>query len=416
MRTFFTVFLGGLAGVAAIFLLRLGGFGSAIDEVLFHWLGRNNLSTVVSSDGSQLFGLVLAFVIAWVALDIPKAGQRWLIAGLTILLLATGSLVLSMHGVIFSPLAPMLGTFVGFVCTSALARIGPGAHRRRVDSIFGSSVSRKTLSALHNGPAGLVKTPRKTSASVVTLVATNHPSLMEAMPAEDFTAMNRMYFSMAADYLCEAGAFIETSSASGLRAVFGVPIASEDPAPKACRSALELIRRLERLNLEADSRFHHLLEFHAGIATGEVLCGDYGTPRAQAYAVAGTPMAASSRLAAAGAVYGSRLIACMETHKLAQDLIEVRPIDLLQDSEGKDSEIYEVLCAKGGLSSERQRSRDHFWNGVNHTRARRWDDAIAEFSKARIKGIPDPALDFYLRRIENQRNARSAPELLLPLA
>jgi hypothetical protein len=106
----------------------------------------------------------------------------------------------------------------------------------------------------------------------------------------------------------------------------------------------------------------------------------------------------------------------METHRQAMESIEVRPMDLTQDASGKDSEIYEILCAKGGLSPERQRSRDHFWNGVNHTRARRWDDAVAEFTKARIQGIPDPALDFYLRRIESLRNSRPATNLLLPLS
>lgn len=416
MRTFFTVFLGGLAGVIAIFLLRTAEFGTALDEVIFHWLGRNNMSTVVSSDGSQLFGLVLSFAIAWVALDIPQAGRRWLIGGLTMLLLATGSLVLAMHGVIFSPVAPMLATLVAFVCTSTLARIGPGAHRRRVDSLFGLSVNRKTLRVLHNGSASIVNTPRKCRVSVITLLATNHPSLMDAMPPEDFTAMNKMYLSMAADYLCEAGAFLESSNATGLRAIFGSPLPCEDAPQRACRAAEELMRRLERLNLEADSRFHHLLEFHAGVATGEVVCGDFGAPRALGYAVAGAPLATGSRLAAAGAVYGTRILLCMETHKEARESVEVRPIDLLQDSDGKDSEIYELLCQAGGLSPERQRSRDHFWNGVNHTRARRWDDAVAEFSKARIKGIPDAALDFYLRRIENLRNARAGSEMLLPLA
>jgi hypothetical protein len=65
--------------------------------------------------------------------------------------------------------------------------------------------------------------------------------------------------------------------------------------------------------------------------------------------------------------------------------------------------MYEILTPKNGLSPERERSRDHFWTGVLHYRERQWDKAVEEFTKARISGIHDEALDFYLRRIEQAR-------------
>jgi hypothetical protein len=70
-------------------------------------------------------------------------------------------------------------------------------------------------------------------------------------------------------------------------------------------------------------------------------------------------------------------------------------------------EIYEILAPKHALSPERERSRDHFWTGVLHYRERQWDKAVDEFTKARITGIPDAALDFYLRRIEQARRPAS---------
>ena len=66
-------------------------------------------------------------------------------------------------------------------------------------------------------------------------------------------------------------------------------------------------------------------------------------------------------------------------------------------------ELYEILAPKHGLSPERERSRNHYWTGVLHYRERQWDKAIEEFSKARITGIPDQVLDYYIRRVERSR-------------
>ncbi len=66
-------------------------------------------------------------------------------------------------------------------------------------------------------------------------------------------------------------------------------------------------------------------------------------------------------------------------------------------------ELYEILAPKHSLSPERERSRDHFWRGVIYVRDKKWEKAIEEFSKARITGIPDPALDYYIQRVERSR-------------
>jgi hypothetical protein len=86
--------------------------------------------------------------------------------------------------------------------------------------------------------------------------------------------------------------------------------------------------------------------------------------------------------------------------------VEVRPIEIIKvAARRKRVEIYEILAPKHALSPERERSRDHFWTGVLHFREKQWDKAVAEFMKARITGIPDEALDFYLRRVEQSRRS-----------
>ena len=70
-------------------------------------------------------------------------------------------------------------------------------------------------------------------------------------------------------------------------------------------------------------------------------------------------------------------------------------------------ELYELLAPKHGLSPERERSRDHFWRGVIYFREKQWDKAIEEFTKSRITGIPDTALDLYIQRVERSRRGEA---------
>ncbi len=405
MRTFLTVAVGGTLGALFLFALRLAGFFSVVDGLVFQNLNASAFPATVSPAGSFILGLLLSYLLAWIAADVPRASQRWLLGTLAMLLLGTGALVLGLYQIGFSPFAPILGAFGGLAATNFLTRIGPGAFRRRVDEVFGHSLSRRTLRSLYDGPASHLQSPSRQPAAVLALQISSHSTHQNSMSAESQADMNRAYLSLAAEHLAEAGAFLESCGGQSIRAVFGLPIARELPAAAACQAAVELVHRLERLNLEADSRWHHILDFHVGIACGELLAGVFGSPRGLPYVATGPALEEATRLCLAAPVYGCRILLGMDAYAEAADSFEVRPIDLLTLPGGKPQEIYELLCKKDQLSPERKRSRDHFWNGVTHTRARRYEEALAEFTRARIKGLPDGPLDYYLQRLENERHS-----------
>ena len=64
-------------------------------------------------------------------------------------------------------------------------------------------------------------------------------------------------------------------------------------------------------------------------------------------------------------------------------------------------EIYEPLWLATEAGPERVAQRDSFWSGIVLYREKRWAEAYAEFQKARgSETEDDPALEFYLRRLE----------------
>jgi hypothetical protein len=122
------------------------------------------------------------------------------------------------------------------------------------------------------------------------------------------------------------------------------------------------------------------------------------------FSVAGPAVEFARRLSAACSTYGCRILVGPETFEHTTEAFEARPIEVIKFvGERRRVELYEILAPKHGLSPERERSRDHFWRGVIYFREKSWDKAIEQFSKARITGIPDPALDFYIQRVERIR-------------
>src|SRR5262249_1346640 len=62
---------------------------------------------------------------------------------------------------------------------------------------------------------------------------------------------------------------------------------------------------------------------------------------------------------------------------------------------------YEPLWLTAEAGPERVAQRDSFWSGVVLYREKRWAEAYNEFQKARgSETEDDPALEFYLRRLE----------------
>ncbi|MFV0415068.1 MAG: adenylate/guanylate cyclase domain-containing protein, partial [Chthoniobacterales bacterium] len=311
---------------------------------------------------------------------------------------------LALYEIIFSPFSSAIGMILGFLSGSLLTRIGPGAQRRRLEGMFGRTLSLRSQKQLFDGLGSVSSKSRSVEVSIVTVHLGNSVELLRTLEPEDFTRMVQAYMNTASDHLVESGGFLDGGSGQTLRVIFGQPLEDEDHALRAGRSVLGLLQRLDSLNIESQSKWRHVLDLHIGVTTGKVIAGYFGNHRSRPFTVVGETVNLSQRLAAACAHYGTRTIIGPETYLATQDELEVRPIDIVRSPNTSDKELYEILGPVGSLTPEREKGRDRFWRGVIFTREKKWSEAIEEFTSARISGIPDPLLDYYLHRIEREKN------------
>jgi class 3 adenylate cyclase/predicted ATPase len=146
------------------------------------------------------------------------------------------------------------------------------------------------------GPPGLQQVAGTRLVSVMFVDLVGFTTASEQRDAEDTRDLLTRYFDLAREVVDRHGGTIEKFIGDAVMAVWGTPIAHEDDAERAVRSALELVSAVAGLDAE------HGLQARAGVLTGEAAVILGGTEQGM---VAGDMVNTASRLqsvAAPGAV------------------------------------------------------------------------------------------------------------------
>lgn len=404
MRHFKATLLIGFASALLVLLLTATGWiATTPNIVLRKALGFEGPQAALSVPQIVVFTLV-AFGIAWTTVDITRPARKTVIAAATVILLFTWTLTLSLYKGYFSPFPAMAAAILSFAIGVAYGQTGAGSRKKDIERFFASRISKGDFSKLLNSAASAEFPGEPMEGTVIVCEVKNQGELIELLAPRDYASMSNLYLQTASDYLVEIGGYLDECTGESLRVVFGVPLPDPHHAVKACRAALDLISRLDILNKECDATWQRRFDFRIGINSGEMIGAAFGGKRLANYSVAGPAVEFARRLCLACGTYGARILVGPDTFEQASETLEARPIEVLKGTgDRRRVELYEILSPKHGLSPERERSRDDFWRGVLYYREKKWDKAVEAFQQSRITGIPDAALDFYMRRVETAR-------------
>lgn len=399
-----TILIGTIAAAVVVLLFAAGWVSATPDPILRDTIYKLKGAVDMPRAAQLIIIVLLSYGLAWTTVDITRSVLKSVVAFGAIFLLITGSLVLALYNVFYSPFPGIFAILVSYGIGLIYGRSGSGTRKKVIERLFGQRVSRHVFHELVNSEVPMSFPGTLQEGSVIVCEVHNHKELIELLSPEEYAAMTNLYLQTASDYLVEGGGFLDECTGESLRVVFGAPLTDENHASRACRAALDLMVRLDNLNRECDATWQRRFDFRIGINSGEMVAAAYGGTRLASYSVAGPAVEFARRLCAASGTYGCRILIGPDTFEQATDTFEARPIEVLKAvGERRRVELYEILAPKHGLSPERERSRDHFWRGVIYFREKQWEKAIEEFSKSRITGIPDNALDYYIQRVEQSR-------------
>jgi len=411
--------VGALVSSAVLALHYLGMFGRLDNWLADVYRGVGFFpveTTTLESVGRVWFErsiiVVAALAAAWCVIDIPHIGNKLLVL-LSIIGVITGlSPTLALYGLLFAPFSGVIAALLSGVCGLIYAGTEHGMRKRVLQRVLGARVSADKFAALLNAKRPPRLEGGSRNATVLTCRAFNHSQLREKMEATDLLAMTNMFLRNTADFLMSRGAYLDESSPDCVRVFFGLLEESPDHVERACMTAMELRTRLANLNDECENRWFQRFELGVAISSGPLAVGVYGSASHYYLSGVGGETDYSRRLSRVNLRYGSDVAISSEAHKQINDIIEVRPLEMIYDpEENVMSEVYQLLCRKEDMSDEARARRDAYWQGVIHYRAGNFDEALKEFSRAEEPGRADPPLDFY-RELVKRRLTGDGPEPL----
>jgi len=399
------------------FLILL--FATATIVVLLHLVGafsgvgtvwQNLIHAASLHSGVPWLPLTLALLLVpsslWIGLGSSRR-EMMLLALAALLLLLGGSLVALLYNSYLNPVPGITALLLSVIAITLFRRTEAGSREPILRRLFGQRLRSEIFGQLVEGELSVDFPGEMHEASVLVCSVHNHVELMEVLKPADYVALMNLYLRTASDFLVDIGGYLDECSGESIRVIFGVPLPPSgvlNHAAKAARAAIDLVSRLEELNRECDNCWQQRLDFRMGVNSGPMIAAAYGGARLGRYSVSGPVVDFTRHLSAACAQYGCRILSGPLSYEMASETVEGRPIDLLQRAGSRRRvELYEFLAPRNSLSPERERSRDQFWKGVILFRERKWQEAIKVFASARIPGIPDRVLDYYLERVERAR-------------
>lgn len=210
-------------------------------------------------------------------------------------------------------------------------------------------------------------------------------SIAETMsPAQLVEHMSR-YFEAMTDVIRRGDGTIDKFIGDAIMAFWGAPTAHADHAARACEAAIRCQQALARLRSSSDAPSLARLRARIGIASGEVLVGNVGTPTRFNYTVMGDTVNLASRLEGLNKAYGTSVLVAEPTYRAAQSRVVARPVDWVQ-VKGKQVgvQVFELLCLAeeddGGALELAALSEQAF----AAYRARDFRGALAHFARVRL--------------------------------
>ena len=174
-----------------------------------------------------------------------------------------------------------------------------------------------------------------------------------------------------------------------------------DHALRACRTGLDMLRALQRLQESWQSRGVPHIDIGVGINSGPMLVGNMGSKRRKNYTIMGDSVNLASRLEGINRTFGTHVIISEGTYQQVKEHVVARELDLIR-VKGKTQpvKVYELLA----LAANAQQHADlvaRFERGLAAYRSGEWLPAIEVFQQLLVDYPQDGPGQVFIERCLN---------------
>ncbi len=381
--------------------------GVEINANIIYQMLNNQFITPLTPGSRFLFYLIAALIIGGLVVFFRPLGGI-LATGLAILLAFFGTFYALAQFHVWLPLvAPVLIIILTFSANYAYRFVIEERDKREIRRAFSHYLSPAVVDNLLKDPSKIKLGGEKKVCTVLFSDMAGFTTLSEQLDPEELVRILNRYLTEMTNIIFENEGMLDKYEGDAIMAVFGAPIDIGNHALKACKAALYMQRRLDKLRQEWTRRGWPALYQRIGVNTGEMLVGNMGSETRFDYTVMGDAVNLGARLESANKLYGTNILIGEETYQMAKEGIYARQVDLLR-VKGKTQpvKVYELVgLTEEPLSIEWQEVLQYFERGYQHYLNRNWEWAMNQFRQVlQIKANDGPARLYLMRCQEFIKN------------
>jgi len=233
---------------------------------------------------------------------------------------------------------PLISLLLSVAAVEALAFNLQEKSGRFMKSAFSSYLSADLLEQLVQNPESLSLGGEKKELTILFSDIRGFTTISESMdPVSLINLLNR-YFTPMTNAVLKHGGMLDKYIGDAVMAFFNAPVDVKNHADATCRAALEMIEKLDELNMELKKDGINPIRIGIGINTADVVVGNMGSDTRFNYTVIGDGVNLASRVEGLTKNYGvDILITEFTVAKLKDEFIytKIEPVKV----KGKDEAV-----------------------------------------------------------------------------
>ncbi|RJO63927.1 MAG: CHASE2 domain-containing protein [Myxococcales bacterium] len=353
-----------------------------------------------------LFGLVFGVVLGLV----PALWGALFIVFVVFGFLTVDKYLFFAHGYWMHTVLPLSEAFVIFLFCYVYRYMTEEREKKRTRAAFKQYLNESVVEHVMSKYGGLKLGGEKREISVLFSDIRGFTTLSETLSPEELGNMLTEYLNPMTEIVLQSEGVLDKYMGDAIMAFWGAPHPQEDHALRACRTALAMIRELDRLNELWRRRGIPRLAIGVGVNTGAMWVGNMGSSLRFDYTVIGDAVNLGSRLEGTNKQYGTSIIVSEFTYVHIKDRFLCRRLDSIR-VKGKHEPvtIYELVAEGEGAPKERLLC-ERFNAGLTLYRAQKWDEAKRAFHDVLLEFPDDEPSRAFVDRCEEYKETPPPPD------
>jgi len=392
------VFVG--ATETGIYDMRATPVGSIFPGIEIHATIASNIlqKRFILRDARIIAIEILCMVLFPIVLTLLLSLLRNSFLGLVTFILAAGVYTVfnyslfKTYSIDMSLLYPLSATMIAFIGSEAYRNLVVEKKNRYLKKAFSSYVSPELVTEIIKNPDRLALGGEKKEITVLFSDIRGFTGISEKLAPDMLVLLLNEYLGPMTKVVLKNDGTLDKYIGDAIMAIYNAPLDVIDHPEKACRTAIEMIGELKKVNNNFKEKGLPPIDIGIGINTGYAVVGNMGADMRFDYTAIGDTVNLASRLEGQNKYYGTHIIMSEFTAEKVKDKFLLRELDLLKVI-GKEKPVaaFELMTEQNVAMIE------SFSEALRSYRARDFRKALDMFMKL-AEEYNDAASRLYVER------------------